>query len=187
MTEPHLPVPGPMTADEYLAMPEDDGRRFELLDGVLEEMTGANLKHQRVIGRLFVLLREALQVTGHGEVLFAPFDVVLDDRTVLQPDLIFVRRENAGVLNPRNARGAPDLVIEVLSESTRRKDVIRKARLYARAGVVWYWTVDPEIDRVEFLRLEGDAYAVAARGDAPGVVDAPGFPGVRIALADLFA
>lgn len=187
MTEPQLPVPGPMTADEYLAMPEDDGRRFELLDGVLEEMSGANLKHQRVIGRLYLLLHGALQTTGLGEVLFAPFDVVLGERTVLQPDLIFIRRENSEVLNPRNARGAPDLVIEVLSESTRRKDMIRKARLYARAGVGWYWVADPEIDRLEFLRLEGDAYVVAARGDAPEIVDAPGFPGVRIALADLFA
>lgn len=186
MAEPQIPVPGRLTVDDYLALP-DDGRRFELLDGVLEEMTSPTLKHQRVIGRLYVLLVHALQDTGAGEVLLAPFDVILDERTVLQPDLVVIRRENAGILNPLNARGAPDVAIEVLSPSTRRKDEVRKARLYARAGVPFYWVVDPEIDRVEFLALSGEGYALLARAEAPAMVDAPGFEGVRLPLAALFA
>ena len=185
MAEPHAPVPGSMTADAYLALP-DDGRRYELLDGSLEEMTAPTLKHQRVIGRLHVLMVHALQDARVGEVLLAPFDVVLDERTVLQPDLVFVRRENAGVLTPRNARGAPDVVVDVLSDSTRRKDVVRKARLYARAGVPWYWVVDPDVDRIEFLRRDGEGYALAGRADAPAVAEPPDFPGVRIDLAALF-
>jgi Uma2 family endonuclease len=120
-------------------------------------------------------------------VFVAPFDVVLGDRTVLQPDILFIADENAGILNERNARGAPDLVIEVLSESTRRKDVLRKRRLYASAGVRWYWIVDPEVDRIECLQIEGDDYALAARFDAPAVAEPPGFPSVRIDLAALFA
>lgn len=186
MAEPQLPVPGPLTVDDYLALPED-GRRFELLDGVLEEMTSPTLKHQRVIGRLYVLLVHALQDVGVAEVLLAPFDVILDDRTVLQPDLVVIRHENAGILNPRNARGAPDVAIEVLSPSTRRKDEVRKARLYARAGVPFYWVVDPEVDRIEFLRHTGDGYALISRAAAPATVDAPGVEGVRIALGALFA
>ena len=186
MAEPHAPVPGRMTVDDYLAMP-DEGKRYELLDGVLEEMTAPNLKHQRLLARLFLILVDALQQRGMGEVLFAPFDVLLDDRTVLQPDLLFVANENAHILNERNVRGAPDLVIEVLSESTRRKDVLRKRRLYARAGVAWYWVVDPEIDRIEFLRREGDDFALDSRADAPAVAEPPGFPTVRIDLAALFA
>jgi len=185
MAEPHA-VPGSMTVDDYLAMP-DDGKRYELLDGSLEEMTGPNLKHQRVLLRLAVLLVRELQDAGVGEVLTAPFDVVLGERTVLQPDLLFIRRENTGVLDERNARGAPDVVVEVLSDSTRRKDVVRKARLYARAGVPWYWVVDPDVDRIEFLKREGDGYGLVARADAPGVAEPPDFPGVRIDLAALFA
>lgn len=184
MAEPQ--VPGHLTVDDYLALPED-GRRFELLDGVLEEMTSPTLKHQRAIGRLYVLLVHALQDAGVGEVLLAPFDVILDERTVLQPDLVVIRRENSGILNPRNARGAPDVAIEVLSPSTRRKDELRKARLYARAGVPWYWIVDPEVDRIEFLRRAGEHYELVARGEAPSTIDAPGFDGVRIPLAALFA
>lgn len=166
----------------------DDGRRYELLDGSLEEMTAPGLKHQRLVGRLYVALVRALQDPGIGEVLLSPFDVVLDERTVLQPDLVFIRRENAAILNPRNARGAPDLVIEVLSEATRRKDVVRKARLYARAGVEWFWVVDPEIDRIEFLRRSGEeGYELAARADRSAVVEPPGFPGVLLDLAALLA
>jgi Uma2 family endonuclease len=175
-----------MTADDYLALP-DEGRRYELLDGSLEEMTSPGLKHQRVIGRLYVALVRSLQDPGLGEVLLSPFDVVLDERTVLQPDLLFIRSENAGILNPRNARGAPDVVIEVLSESTRRKDVVRKARLYARAGVPWYWLVDLEVDRVEFLRRVGDGYELVVRADAPTAVEPPGFDELRLDLAALFA
>jgi Uma2 family endonuclease len=185
MAEPHVLVPGNMTVDDYLAMP-DDGKRYELLDGSLEEMTGPNLKHQRVLLRLAVLLVRELQDAGVGEVLTAPFDVVLGERTVLQPDVLFIRCENTGVLNDRNARGAPDVVVEVLSDSTRRKDVVRKTRLYARAGVPWYWVVDPDVDRIEFLRRDGEGYALVGRADAPGVAEPPDFPGVRIDLAALF-
>lgn len=186
MSEPHLPIPGHMTADEFFALP-DDGKRYELLDGIVEEMSAPNLKHQRVLGRLHLVLARTLAEEGLGEVLLAPFDVVLSERTAVQPDLLFVANENAGILNERNARGAPDLVIEVLSESTRRKDVLRKRRLYARAGVTWYWIVDPEIDRIEFLQREGEDFVLAARADAPAVAEPPSFPSVRIDLAALFA
>ncbi len=187
MSEPQLPVPGHMTVEQFFALP-DDGKRYELLDGVVEEMTAPpNTKHQRVIARLLVGLVRMLQEAGLGEVFVAPFDVVLGDRTVLQPDLLFISNEDAGILNERNARGAPTLVIEVLSESTRRKDVLRKRRLYASAGVRWYWIVDPEIDRIEFLQREGEDFTLAARADAPAVAEPPGFPSVRIDLAALFA
>ncbi len=185
MAEPHAPVPGNMTADDYLAMP-DDGRRYELLDGVLEEMTAPNIKHQRVIGRLHVLMVHALQDTGIGEVLLAPFDVILGVRSVLQPDLHFVRGENAGVLTPRNARGAPDIVVEVLSQSTRRKDVVRKARIYADAGVPWYWVVDPDVDRIEFLRRRDAGYELVVRAERPEIAEPPAYPSLRIPLDDLF-
>ena len=186
MAEPHAPVPGPMTVEQFFAMP-DDGKRYELLDGVVEEVTAPTIRHQRVVTRLVVMLVRMLHESGLGEVFVAPLDVVLGDRTVAQPDLLFVSNENARILNERNARGAPDLVIEVLSDSTRRKDVLRKRRLYARAGVAWYWIVDPEIDRIEFLRLEGDDYAVVGRFEAPAVAEPPGFPSVRLDLAALFA
>jgi len=174
-----------MTVEQFFALP-DDGKRYELLDGVVEEVTVPNIKHQRVVTRLVVMLVQMLHDSGLGEVFVAPVDVVLGDRTVAQPDLLFISNENASILNERNARGAPDLVVEVLSESTRRKDVLRKRRLYAQAGVVWYWVVDPEIDRIECLRLDGDDYALAARFDAPAVAEPPGFPTVRIDLAALF-
>lgn len=84
MAEPHAPVPGRMTAAQFFARPHD-GKRYELLDGVVEEVTAPSVKHQRVIGRLFVSLVGMLQDAGLGEVFVAPLDVVLSDRTVAQP------------------------------------------------------------------------------------------------------
>jgi Uma2 family endonuclease len=185
MAEPTSTVPGRLSVADYRALP-DDGKRYELLDGVLEEVASPHVRHQRIVGRLHILLFRSLQERGLGEVLLAPCDAVLDEHTALQPDLLFVRAERAGVVEREYVRGAPDLVVEVLSESTRRKDVVRKARLYARAGVPWYWIVDPEVGRVEFLRREGGGYELAGSAERPAHAEPPGFPGVRLPLDELF-
>jgi len=175
-----------MTVEQFFAMP-DDGKRYELLDGVVEQMTAPNIRHQRISLRLLVWMVHTLQDSGLGEVFSPPCDVVLDEHTVLQPDAVFVALANGGIVTERNLRGAPEVVVEILSESTRRKDVLRKRRLYARAGVSWYWIIDPEIDRIEFLKRDGDDFVLAALADSPAVAEVPGFPSVRIDLAALFA
>jgi Uma2 family endonuclease len=150
MVEPHTQVPGSMTVDEFFALP-DDGKRYELLDGVVQEMTAPNTKHQRVVLRLAVLLVHALQDEGFGEVFVAPYDIVLDDRTVLQPDVVFVANERAGIVNERNVRGTPDLVVEVLSPNPRIGSTEERVGWYAEYGVRECWLIHQDRSEVAVI------------------------------------
>ena len=109
--------------------------------------------HQRVLGYLHVAL--SLFVSEHrpGRVYLSPFDVVLTDTDVVQPDLLFVSHQRAAIVTEDNARGAPDLVIEILSPSTADRDLTFKRSLYARHGVSEYWLVDTDARTIEVLAL----------------------------------
>lgn len=172
-----------MDAKAFLALP-DDGVQRELLDGVVHVNPAAVPRHQRVVIRLLDALRP---LALRGEVFVAPLDAVLSKRTVVQPDVLFVSRARAAIVGAKNVRGAPDLVVEVLSKRNRRRDLVVKMRLYAEAAVPAYWVVDPDADRVELHALDGAAYALRGAHARPGVVVPDGFPGVRLDLEALFA
>ena len=115
------------------------GIRYELIDGVLLVSPGASLFHQRVVGNLLVILREC-RPPGH-EALVAPFDWYVDEWTYFEPDLVVVR---TGDVSARRYEAAPLLVVEVLSPSSRLRDVGMKLDAYSRAGLQSYWVVDPD-------------------------------------------
>ena len=143
--------------DDLAAFPEDNLRR-ELIDGELIVTAAPALRHQRVVRRLVVALDRYAEANG-GEVFPSPTDVFLSETNVVEPDVIFVRAENARKLEERFVRSAPDLVVEVSSPSTRRLELIRKRDLYERFGVPEYWYVDLDADRLEVHRLEAGRYA----------------------------
>ena len=110
--------------------------------------------HQRVSRNLAHVLWTFIRDHELGEVFYAPCDVVLgqgDDRNVVQPDLVFVAKERADIIVLEEIRGAPDLVIEILSPGTEERDRSYKNTLYARSGVKEYWLVDPDAKTVELL------------------------------------
>lgn len=138
------------------AMP-DDGRRHELIDGVLVVTPAPGLGHQRVIGELYTLLRQACP--DGLEVLLSPFDVALSDDTVLEPDLLVARTRDFTL---RDLPVPPLLAVEVLSPSTRRVDqTLKRARLEA-AGCPSYWLVDPHQPSLVALELLEGAYVEVA-------------------------
>ncbi len=160
-----------MTYRDYAALP-DDGRRYELYDGELIELTSPTLRHQRAIGRLYRTLGEHVQRYALGEILLAPFDVILRDTTVFQPDVLFIDRGRFNVLAEHGVEGAPTLAVEVLSPSTASRDRGRKRALYARHGVPYLWLVDPVTGAIEAYVLEGHDYRLAAAAPAkPGPLD----------------
>lgn len=179
--------PGPfkLTVDEYMELP-NDGKRYQILDGELDVTPAPRPRHQKILGRMFSILERALDLKGQGDVYIAPTDVILDDFNVLQPDLLFVRKERTHIIEDDNIKGTPDLIVEVFSPSTRRTDVLVKARIYERFGVPSYWTLDPDIDRMELFRLEGPAYVLAAAGSSPEVLRPSEFPGLELPLAEVF-
>ena len=135
-----------LTYEDYRKTPDDE--RWELLNGELIMPPSPTIAHQRVSRRLERRLDTFVEERGLGEVFYAPCDVVLSDVNVVQPDLLFVSTEQAHIITRENIRGAPDLVVEILSPSTASRDWRDKLDLYAEHGVKEYWVVDPDAQRV---------------------------------------
>ncbi len=134
-----------LTYDDFVLFP-DDGKRHELIDGAHVVTPSPNTKHQAVAGNLHGLIWTYLRQRPVGRVFAAPLDVVFSEFDVVEPDLLFVSKaRQADVLTAAHVLGAPDLVVEIGSPSTRRRDETVKRRLYQRFGVSEYWVVDPEL------------------------------------------
>lgn len=140
-----------------LAALPDDGNRYELLEGVLYVSPAPTRRHQAILTELFGWLFQA-QRAGQGQVYVAPTDVVLGLDTVVQPDLVFVRRHGRALLTDANIQGPPDLVVEILSPATRERDLGAKRQLYARFGVPHFWIVDPDTRSVHCFALAGEPH-----------------------------
>lgn len=149
-------TPGPYRAADYLALPEEP--RCELLFGSLLVTPAPSVRHQEVLYRLARRLGDHADRRG-DRLLLAPVDVVLADHSVVQPDLVYVRGARAGIVRDR-IEGVPDLVVEILSPATARRDLGEKLRLYAESGVPEYWIVDPEAGTFGFLTLREGRYFV---------------------------
>lgn len=137
------------TVTEYFAGLEEPTRR-ELVWGVARDPPVTQCDHQIVLGKVFRLLAAHAELCGLGTVLIAPIDVVLDEPNalVLQPDIVYVTAARAEIMRDR-IWGVPDLVVEVLSLATRRRDTLLKRRWYQQYGVREYWIVDPIAQQVE--------------------------------------
>ena len=183
------PRPGvKLTYDDFVLFP-DDGKRHELIDGEHYVTPSPNMKHQSVCSNLHGLIWSFLREHPFGKVYPAPLDVVFSHFDVVEPDLLFVRNERREVLTPKNVQGAPDLVVEVGSPRTRRRDEKLKHQLYERFDVTEYWVVDPDIDVVRVYRLESGKYTRAQELslDHGDVLTTPLLPGLELPLSTIFA
>lgn len=184
MIPPRAPLK--LTYDDYLVLP-DDGRRRELVEGEEHVSPQPTVRHQRVVARLLARLGSYVEEHGGGEV-FVAVDVLLSDVDVVRPDLAFVAEAHAGRVRQHGVVGAPDLVVEVLSEGHRRHDELRKRRLYERFGVGEYWIVDPELELVKVYRRGGESFEpkVEWSREAGDALSTPLVPGFELPLALLF-
>jgi len=184
------PAPRPWTYADLVALPEDQ-LRHELIDGEHVVTPSPGTVHQSILLNLVRLLLPYLDRVGLGRMLVAPFDVKLSMFTVFVPDLVYFTAERFGrVVNEKHATAAPDLVVEILSPGTRRRDKGRKRAVYDREGVREYWIVDPEARSSTILRrprvdagLTDVSTLTVAAGD---ILESPLFPGLRIPLRDVF-
>jgi Uma2 family endonuclease len=177
-----------LTYDDFVLFP-DDGRQHELIDGEHYVTPSANLRHQTILGVLHGTIWSYLQEHPIGSVFVPRFDVVLSNHDVVEPDLLYVSQTRAKeVLSPQHVRGAPDLVVEIGSPSTRKRDETIKRRLYERFGVTEYWVVDPEVDVVRVYRRSGDRFerAVELSREDRGVLTTPLLPGLELQLERIF-
>ena len=180
-----LPDSCKLTYADYVTLP-DDGRRYEILDGELAVSPSPTSRHQLVSHNLDYALSSWVRARNLGRMWAAPLDLILADTVVTQPDLIYVSRSRSAIVSRRGLEAAPDLVIEILSDSTATRDRGVKMRIYARHGIPRYWIVDPEAQTVEVYALRDGAYERTASyrdGDALAV-DVP--EGFAIDLAELW-
>ena len=176
------------TYEDFVSFP-DDGKRHEIIDGEHFVTPSPNAKHQAVALNLGGMLWIHLKEHPIGAVFVAPFDVIFSDLDVVEPDLLYISRERLGVLTDKHVRGAPDLVVEILSPGTRKTDESIKRKLYERFDVREYWVVDPELDTIKIYRRVAEAFARVAelRAEASDALTTPLLPDFSVALADVFA
>ena len=194
---------GKLTNADYMRLtpPVPGGVRYQLIDGELIEMAGASDSHQVFALRCGSALLIQTDDLGIGEVRIAPYDVHIDEFNTYQPDLLFVSNERRAILERLGAFGAPDVVVEILSDSTRRRDLAEKLPVYLRSGVREVVIVDLEARTVavyagyDYGRGDGDGDGGGVRAAArPARVYGAGdtltlgaMPGVSVALAPIFA
>ena len=175
---------GPYRLRDYLRLPEWE--RWELLEGELVMNPPPTLMHQKVGMRLAYCLVEQVEDAGHGWVFSAPTGVFLSDVSAPEPDVVMVRKEKRALMTKRAIEGAPDVVVEVLSPSTKKRDLQLKRRLYAKYGIGEYWVVHPDEAWVEVLVLQRGRYVRKARLTPPDVLRTDTFPTVAVPLEQVF-
>lgn len=172
-----------LTHRDYLAIP-DDGLRHEILDGEHAVTPAPRYAHQRLVTALAARLFSAIQDRGLGQVIVAPFDVILGERDVVQPDLTVVVPAHASRIHEDGVQGAPDLVVEVLSPGTRDRDLGKKMQRYAAAGVPEYWVVDPDTRTLQQFAIRDSEYGL--RGTHTDRVQIAILPEVTLDLAGVW-
>ena len=173
---------GGLTYDDYASL--DDGNRYELVDGRLELMSpGPSLTHQLVS---YEVQRNIARTCEKDYViLYAPVDLILSDSEVRQPDILLVRRDRMHILSKRGVEGAPDLVVEIVSPSTVKRDKLDKLRTYARYGITEYWIIDPEMGVLEQFMLQGERYEIENIFQGDDLVASPNIPCVTFTMQEI--
>jgi len=171
------------TYDEYSRL--DDDKRYEIIDSTLIMAPSPTDHHQDWAADLHLLLGPFVKNRKLGRLFIAPFDVVLDDENIVQPDLVFVSSPKAGIIQSRGIFGVPDLLVEIISPSTVRKDRYEKKALYARFGVREYWMADPANHAIEVLHLESGKYEPHCSAEEKGLISSVVLTGFSFDISQL--
>ncbi|MEK7678404.1 MAG: Uma2 family endonuclease [Verrucomicrobiota bacterium] len=174
-----------VTAEDYRLMPET-GPRYQLIEGELFMAPAPNRYHQDISRNVEFLLMKYLEKHPIGKLYDAPFDVYLTEHNVFQPDKVFVANERLSVLTRAGAEGAPNLVVEILSDRTAHLDRNPKRRVYAATGVQEMWIVDPHARTIEVYHLQKDHEHPAAVYQEKDTFTSLCFPGLNIRAKEIF-
>lgn len=179
------PPQGRWTYADYKRLPQD-GWRYEVIEGELHMAPAPRPKHQKVGMHLSSSMHQHAKHRGLGAVLTAPIDVILAGyASPVQPDILFIRKDRLHIIQDEYVEGPPDLVVEILSPSNWLDDRRTKFRLYAQAGVLEYWLVDPEARSVEVFRLEGARYTQLGKYGPGESVQSEVMDGFAIAVEEI--
>ena len=183
--EPRMVVAGRMTYEEYCQLPED-GKRYELIGGVLHVPPAPSWEHQFSAFALARILADHVDAHRLGRVGIAPFETFFSEGDVVQPDILFIQNDHLARLSSRRLTGSPTLVVEVLSPSNRSYDLRKKRAVYAAHGVPYYWTRDPLARWLDEYELRDGVYVLLRRWRGDEICEPALFPGLQIPLAKLW-
>ncbi|MBE0427356.1 MAG: Uma2 family endonuclease [Nitrospirae bacterium] len=172
------------TYEDYLKTPDDE--RYELIEGELLKIPTPFTKHQKISGELSFILNKFITENGIGELFHAPLDVYFDDKNVVQPDILFISKDRLNIIGEKNIQGAPDLVIEIISENTAYRDLIQKKKLYAKFGVKEYWIVIPGEELIEVYGLKDNTYILYKTYNKNDTLESPYLTNLKIGLKSIF-
>ena len=173
------------TYEDYLKTPED--KRYELIYGELLMTPSPIPFHQRISRRLGFALTKFVEENDMGEVFYAPCDVFLNNENVVQPDIFFISKERLNIIGEKKIQGAPDLVVEIISENSAYRDMVQKKRLYAKFGVKEYWIVIPKEGMVEIYLLKDDSFQPHKTFYRNTILESPCLKSLRIHLQGIFS
>ncbi len=191
MTQTKAKLRVKLTGADYMKLtpPSHRGVRYQLIEGVIVKMAGPNDPHQVFTGRFYIQLTLQTDELGIGETRVAPYDIAIDEHNTFQPDVLFVSNERRHVFDDVNhgINGAPDVVVEVLSQSTRNRDLEVKLPVYARNGVREMLAVDLSAESVAKYVGDGQSMTLARVYGPDDVLTSDAMPGVAIDLGPIFA
>jgi Uma2 family endonuclease len=181
-----MPTTAGLTYKDYQFLPET-GPRYQLINGDLFMAPAPNRHHQRISRNLQFILTEYLKQNPTGELYNAPFDVILSDVDVFQPDLVFLTNEHLDRFIDEGLEGTPDFVVEILSPRTAELDRHTKPTQYAKFGVQELWIIEPETRRVLVYHLQKRAEHPVSVYEDDEFIECVFFPGLKISTAKIFA
>ena len=171
-----------LTYEDYLRL--EDDKRYELINGRLEEMPAPTTEHQIISKRLFLLIEKFVSEGNLGLALYAPVDVVLSKTTVVQPDILFVSGGRKNIVKER-IYGPPDLVVEIVSSTSYVKDRYEKFKLYEKYGVKEYWIVLPREKVIEVWCLRDGKYVLHSFAVEKGEVESCVLKGFKLKVEEV--
>ena len=189
MTQPKAKPTTKLTGADYMRLtpPSHRGVRYQLIEGELIQMAEPNDPHQIFIAELYFAARSQIGAPGAFEIRISPFDVAIDEHNTFQPDLLFVDSDRRHIFDGHGITGAPDVVVEALSESTRQRDFDVKLPVYGRNGVREAWMADLRVGTVSKYVGDGVTMTLAAVYGPDDILTSDVIPGASIELAPIFA
>lgn len=172
------------TYEDYSKLPE--GAPYQLIGGELI-MTPSPVPYHQIISRKIGFeLVKFVEERKLGEVIYAPMDVYLSETETYQPDIIFISKERLNIIGEKKIEAAPDLVIEILSESTAYYDLKHKKRIYESSGVKEYWIVDPMEKSIEVYENINSEFKIHSQALKSGRVSSKLLEGFGVDVEKIF-